>query len=102
VSRLGKLSKLLSGKGLLLLCNENIFYEFIPLEEIGKENPQRFMLEEVELDKNYTVKDISKGSQQTYTGKQLHDGLSIELQAGGEQLLLIKPTNAGQDSGSNG
>ena len=45
----------LENQGLLLLCNENIFYEFIPLEEIGKENPQRFMLEEVELDKNYAL-----------------------------------------------
>ncbi len=45
----------LENKGLLLLCNENIFYEFIPLEEIGKENPKRLMLEEVELGINYAL-----------------------------------------------
>lgn len=45
----------LENNGLLLLCNEGIFYEFIPLEEIGKENPNRLMLEEVELDKNYAL-----------------------------------------------
>lgn len=47
----------------------------------------------VELDQNYTVENPTKGSQQTYTGKQLHEGLSIALQADKEQLLLIKPAD---------
>ena len=37
-------------KGLLLLVDGGIFYEFIPMSEIGKENPNRLSLEEVELD----------------------------------------------------
>ena len=43
----------------------------------------------VELEQKYVVRIVSKDSEQTYTGKQLHDGLSIELQAGEEIRLLI-------------
>ena len=42
-------------KGLLLLVDGGIFYEFIPMSEIGKENPNRLSLEEVELDVNYAI-----------------------------------------------
>ncbi len=44
----------------------------------------------VEPEQKYVVKNLTMQSQQTYTGKQLHEGLSIELHADKEQLLLIK------------
>lgn len=42
-------------KGLLLLLNSGIFFEFIPTEEYFSENPRRLSIEEVELDKNYAL-----------------------------------------------
>ncbi len=42
-------------EGLLLLLNEGIFYEFIPVEEYGKPDARRLMIEEVELGKNYAL-----------------------------------------------
>lgn len=42
-------------KGLLLLVDAGIFYEFIPADEYYNENPSRISLEEVELDKNYAI-----------------------------------------------
>lgn len=44
-----------SEKGLLLLADAGIFYEFIPTDEYFNENPTRLSLGEVELDKNYTL-----------------------------------------------
>ena len=45
----------------------------------------------VEPSQKYVVKDVARGSQETYTGKQLHEGLPVELQAGQESLLLVTP-----------
>jgi len=42
-------------KGLLLVINDGIFYEFIPSEEAHSENPTRLSLNEVELNKNYAI-----------------------------------------------
>ncbi|MBD78863.1 MAG: hypothetical protein CL840_08075 [Crocinitomicaceae bacterium] len=42
-------------KGLLLVVNDGIFYEFIPVEEAHNENPTRIPLQDVELDKNYAI-----------------------------------------------
>ncbi len=42
-------------KGLLLLADAGIFYEFIPSDEYFNENPTRLSLAEVELDKNYAI-----------------------------------------------
>ncbi len=42
-------------KGLLLLANAGIFYEFVPADEYYNENPTRLSLGEVELDKNYAL-----------------------------------------------
>jgi hypothetical protein len=41
--------------GMLLNTNSGIFFEFIPVEEIGKENPVRLTLGEVELNVNYAL-----------------------------------------------
>lgn len=42
-------------EGLLLLLNEGIFFEFVPVEEYGKPDPRRLTIEEVELGKNYAL-----------------------------------------------
>ena len=42
-------------KGLLLMVDSGIFYEFIPAEEFFNENPTRINLKEIELDKNYAL-----------------------------------------------
>lgn len=42
-------------KGLLLLADSGIFYEFIPVDEYFDANPTRLSLSEVELDKNYAL-----------------------------------------------
>lgn len=40
---------------LLLMLDYGIFYEFIPFEEIGSENPKTLTLDEVEVGKNYAL-----------------------------------------------
>lgn len=42
-------------KGLLLLVDAGIFYEFIPSEEYFNENPGRISLRDVELNRNYAL-----------------------------------------------
>lgn len=43
------------GKGLLLLPDSGIFYEFIPTDEYFDENPTRISLKDVELGVNYAL-----------------------------------------------
>lgn len=45
----------LNEEGLLLLLNQGIFYEFIPVESFGEPNPKRIWLSEVELGVNYVL-----------------------------------------------
>ena len=42
-------------KGLLLLLDAGIYYEFIPVEDYFDENPPRLGLEDVELGKDYAM-----------------------------------------------
>ncbi len=42
-------------KGMLLLLNSGIFYEFIKTDEFFGENPRRYTIGEVELDTNYVL-----------------------------------------------
>ena len=42
-------------RGLLLLVNNGIFYEFIKAEEFWEDNPKRYTLGQVELDVNYVL-----------------------------------------------
>lgn len=44
-----------SEKGLLLLADAGMFYEFIPAEEFYNDRPTRLSLAEVELDRNYAL-----------------------------------------------
>jgi len=41
--------------GLLLFTEHGIFYEFMPVEEYGKENPNTIGLKDVQLNKNYAL-----------------------------------------------
>ena len=43
----------LNEEGMLLFLNHGIFYEFMPVEEYGKENPRTVGLNQVELNKVY-------------------------------------------------
>lgn len=42
-------------EGMLLFLKHGIFYEFMPLEELEKENPHTLQLDEVELNKSYAI-----------------------------------------------
>lgn len=42
-------------RGMLLLLNSGIFYEFVKLEEFFTENPRRYTIGEVELNTNYVL-----------------------------------------------
>jgi len=44
-----------SEPGLLLNTNSGIFFEFIPVNELGKENPLRLTLKDVQTDVNYAL-----------------------------------------------
>lgn len=44
-----------SDPAMLLMIDYGVFYEFMPLEEVGKEYPLTYCLEEVELNKNYAL-----------------------------------------------
>ena len=46
---------------MLLMLDYGIFYEFIPMEEFGTENPKTIHLEDVELDKNYALLITTNG-----------------------------------------
>jgi hypothetical protein len=43
----------------------------------------------VELDKEYLLKNITTNLTSRHTGKQLHKGITIDLQAGNEQCLTL-------------
>ena len=45
----------LNEEGMLLFLDHGIFYEFMPVEEYGKENPVTIGLDKVELGKNYAI-----------------------------------------------
>lgn len=42
-------------KGMLLLLNSGIFYEFVKVEEFFSENPRRYTIGEVQLGQNYAM-----------------------------------------------
>ncbi len=44
-----------NSNGMLLLLNHGIYYEFMPMDEYGKEHPETLSLKEVELNKNYAL-----------------------------------------------
>jgi hypothetical protein len=48
-------------EGMLLMCDHGVFYEFMPLEESEKKNPQTLQLDEVEVGKNYALVITTNG-----------------------------------------
>jgi hypothetical protein len=48
-------------EGMLLFLQHGIFYEFLPVEEYGKDNPQTIGLEEVEIGRNYAIVITTNG-----------------------------------------
>jgi hypothetical protein len=42
-------------KDMLLMADNGVFYEFIPMEEWGKEHPKTLILGDIEIGKNYAV-----------------------------------------------
>ncbi len=40
---------------MLLMIDYGVFYEFVPIDEVEKENPKAYCLEEVELGRNYAI-----------------------------------------------
>ena len=58
---------------MLLMIDYGIFYEFIPLEDVGKENPRTFCLEEVELNKNYAMVISTSAGSVSYTHLRAHE-----------------------------
>lgn len=40
---------------MMLMIDYGVFYEFMPLDELEKDNPKTYRLEEVELNKNYAM-----------------------------------------------
>ncbi len=48
-------------EGMLLFLQHGIFYEFMPVEEYGKDKPLTVQLDEVEIGKNYAVVISSNG-----------------------------------------
>ncbi len=45
----------LEEEGMMLFLNHGIFFEFMPMEEYGKENPQTLLLRDVEIGPNYAL-----------------------------------------------
>lgn len=45
----------LSDPSMLLMIDYGVFYEFIPIEELDKEHPKTYCLDEVEVGKNYAI-----------------------------------------------
>ena len=46
---------------MLLMLDYGIYYEFIPTEDVDKEFPKTYNLDEVELDKNYAMVITTNG-----------------------------------------
>lgn len=45
----------LNDPGMLLMLDYQTFYEFMPLEELGKSSPKTYTIEEVEMGRNYAL-----------------------------------------------
>lgn len=52
---------------MLLMLDYGIFYEFIPLENIGDEHPKAISLEDIEIGKNYAMLISTNGGLWRYT-----------------------------------
>ena len=46
---------------MLLLLDNGVFYEFIPMEDFESDNPRVLQLQEVEIGKNYAIVITTNG-----------------------------------------
>lgn len=46
---------------MLLMLDYNVFYEFIPVEQVGKENPEVFAIDGVQTGRNYAIVITTNG-----------------------------------------
>ena len=51
---------------MLLLLHRGIFYEFLPVEDLHKENPKTYLINEVEINRNYALVITTVGGLQRY------------------------------------
>jgi len=49
----------------------------------------------VEPERSYVVRDLRAGTETTFTGEQLHQGLPLEVKGGGEVRLLVREAKPG-------
>ncbi len=50
----------------------------------------------VEPDRTYVLRDLGRGSEVRYTGRQLHAGVPVEVQPGVERQLELRPATGGE------
>lgn len=94
-------------KDMLLMLDNNIYYEFLPVGELQSENPRTVLLEEVEVGKNYALVISTNGGLWRYLigdtveFTSLHPHLikitgrtSHYINAFGEELVVDNADNA--------
>ncbi len=97
----------ITAEGMLLMCEHGIFFEFMPVEEWGKEFPHTLQLNEVEVGKNYAPVITTNGGLWRYL---LGDTISFTslkpfrikvsgrlkhfINAFGEELIIDNSDNA--------
>jgi phenylacetate-coenzyme A ligase PaaK-like adenylate-forming protein len=65
-------------KGMELICNQGLFYEFVPLEEIDKKEPTRLQLKEVQLRQPYVLIVSGNNGLWAYKMNDIVEFVSIE------------------------
>lgn len=96
-----------SDKSMLLMLDYDVFYEFIPLEDIGSDNPRIVPLEAVELERNYAMVITTScglwrymiGDTVKFTSKKPYKFLitgrtKYFINAFGEELIMDNAENA--------
>lgn len=96
-----------SDKSMLLMLDYDVFYEFIPLEDIGSDNPHIVPLEAVELERNYAMVITTScglwrymiGDTVKFTSKKPYKFLitgrtKYFINAFGEELIMDNAENA--------
>lgn len=96
-----------SDKSMLLMLDYDVFYEFLPLEDIGSDNPHIVPLEAVELERNYAMVITTScglwrymiGDTVKFTSKKPYKFLitgrtKYFINAFGEELIMDNAENA--------
>lgn len=64
--------------GMLLALDHGIFFEFLPLDQLGSENPKTCLLSEVEVGKNYAVIISTNGGLWRYNTGDTVEFISVD------------------------